>query len=116
MCVVDDDDSVRESLSELLKEQGFDARAFVSAEAFLASDCLDACKCLLLDVAMPGMSGPDLQRELRRRQINIPIIFITGGEARMRAQAMEAGALAFLDKPFDDEVLLELVRTALKGS
>jgi FixJ family two-component response regulator len=114
VCVVDDDDSVRESLTALLKEQGFEARGFASAEAFLASDCIDAAKCLLLDVAMPGMSGIDLQRELRRRQLNISIIFITGGDQRMRAQAMDAGAVAFLDKPFDDAVLLKLVRTALK--
>ena len=85
--VVDDDESVRESLPDLLREFGFAAEAFASAEEFLASDRIGAIRCLILDIAMPGMSGPDLQRELKRRARAIPIVFITahGGEA-MRPQ------------------------------
>ena len=75
--VVDDDESVRESLPDLLGEFGFAARAFSSAEEFLASDCVDQTRCLILDVAMPGMSGPELQRELKLRRQEIPIVFIT---------------------------------------
>ena len=80
VCLVDDDESVRESLPDLLKELGFAARAFSSAEAFLDSDSVDETKCLILDIAMPGMSGPDLQRELKPRHQEIPIVFITAVE------------------------------------
>ena len=75
--VVDDDESVRESLPDLLREFGFAVRAFSSAEEFLASDCVGQTRCLILDIAMPGMTGPDLQRELTRRRKEIPIVFIT---------------------------------------
>ena len=88
--VVDDDESVRESLPDLLKEFGFAARAFSSAEEFLASDCINQTRCLILDIAMPGMSGPELQRELKLRRREIPIIFITGQrEETVRPQVLE---------------------------
>src|SRR5437660_10391977 len=90
--VVDDDESVRESLPDLLREFGFAARAFASAEEFLASDCLDQTRCLILDVAMPGMSGPDLQRELARRRQEIPIVFITAhADVSVRPSLLEPG-------------------------
>jgi FixJ family two-component response regulator len=112
--VVDDDESVRESLPDLLGEFGFAARAFSSAEEFLASDCVDQTRCLILDVAMPGMSGPELQRELKLRRREIPIVFITGqrGET-VRPQVLEQGAIDCLFKPFSDTALLEAVNSAL---
>ena len=115
--VVDDDESVRESLPDLLKEFGFAVQAFSSAEEFLASDCVCETKCLILDVAMPGMSGPDLQRELMLRRKEIPIIFITahGGET-VRPQLLEQGAVECLFKPFSDTALREALNTALRTS
>ena len=112
--VVDDDESVRESLPDLLGEFGFAARAFSSAEEFLASDCVDQSRCLILDVAMPGMSGPELQRELKVRRREIPIVFITGErEETVRPQVLEQGAISCLFKPFSDTALLEAVNSAL---
>jgi FixJ family two-component response regulator len=112
--VVDDDESVRESLPDLLGEFGFAARAFSSAEEFLASDCLDRTRCLILDVAMPGMSGPELQRELKLRRQEIPIVFITGQrEETVRPQVLEQGAIECLSKPFSDTALLDAVNSAL---
>jgi FixJ family two-component response regulator len=112
--VVDDDGSVRESLPDLLKQFGFAARAFSSAEAFLASDCIDQTRCLLLDVAMPGMTGPDLQQELIRRRQAIPIIFITADrDMTIRQRLIEQGAVECLFKPFGDTALLEAVNSAL---
>ena len=113
--VVDDDESVRESLPDLLREFGFAARAFSSAEEFLASDCVRQTRCLILDVAMPGMSGPDLQRELTRRRQEIPIVFITahGGET-VRPRLLEHGAVECLSKPFSDTALLEAINAALQ--
>jgi FixJ family two-component response regulator len=113
--VVDDDESVRESLPDLLRELGFAARAFPSAEAFLASDCVGLTRCLILDVAMPGMSGPDLQRELIRRRQKIPIVFITahGGET-VRPRLLEEGAVECLFKPFSETALLAAVNAALQ--
>src|ERR1700722_6782200 len=106
--VVDDDESVRESLPDLLGEFGFAARAFSSAKEFLASDCLDQTRCLILDIAMPGMSGPDLQRELKLRGQEIPIIFITAStDPAMRPRLIEGGAIDCLFKPFSDTALLE---------
>src|SRR3954463_3699904 len=104
--VVDDDESVRESLPDLLREFGFDVQAFASAEEFLASKYLGETNSLILDVAMPGMTGPDLQRELKRRGQGIPIIFITahGGEAARR-RLLEQGAVACLLKPFSETAL-----------
>src|SRR4051794_25533951 len=104
--VVDDDESVRESLPDLLKEFGFEARTFSSAEESLASDWINRSGCLILDIAMPGMSGLDLQLELRRRGQKIPTIFITGQpDGALRTRAFEGGAASFLLKPFDETEL-----------
>jgi FixJ family two-component response regulator len=112
--VVDDDESVRESLPDLLGEFGFAARTFSSAEDFLASDCVDRTRCLILDIAMPGMSGPDLQSELKLRRREIPIIFITASTDRTaRPRLLELGAVECLLKPFSDTALLEAVNSAL---
>ena len=112
--VVDDDESIRESLPDLLKELGFAVRAFSSAEDFLASDCLDQTECLILDVAMPGMSGPELQRELTHRQSQIPIVFITANrDETTRSQLVERGATACLLKPFSEAELLGALNAAL---
>src|SRR5580704_11884142 len=108
--VVDDDESVRESLPDLLGEFGFASRAFSSAEEFLASDCVDQTRCLILDVAMPGMSGPELQRELKLSRREIPIVFITASrEETVRPRLLEQGAVECLFKPFSDTALLEAV-------
>ena len=113
--VVDDDESVRESLPELLGELGFAVRAFSSAEEFLASDCVAETRCLILDVAMPGMSGPELQRELKLRGQHIPIVFITAnGDEAVRPRVLAQGAVACLFKPFSDTALLEALNSALR--
>ena len=113
--VVDDDESVRESLPDLLREFGFAAEAFASAEEFLVSDRMNETRCLILDVAMPGMSGPDLQRELARRQRQIPIVFITAhGSEATRPQLIEQGAVDCLLKPFSDTALRQAIDTALR--
>jgi FixJ family two-component response regulator len=105
--IVDDDESIRESLPDLLRQFGFAAEAFSSAEAFLASDLLNETRCLILDVAMPGMSGPDLQRELKGRQKYIPIIFITASADRsVRSRLLADGGVECLFKPFSDTALL----------
>lgn len=115
--VVDDDESVRESLPDLLRELGFAAQAFASAEEFLTSDSLDTTTCLILDIAMPGMSGPDLQRELIRRRREIPIIFITAHtDEAERLHLLEQGAVECLFKPFSDSALLEAIQTALRAA
>ena len=112
--VVDDDESVRESLPDLLREFGFAVRAFSSAEDFLASECVDQTKCLILDIAMPGMTGPDLQRELKIRRQKIPIIFITAQrDETVRARLLEQGAVECLLKPFSDTALRDAVNAAL---
>ena len=114
--IVDDDESVRESLPELLRQFGFAAEAFSSAEAFLASDAVNDTSCLLLDVAMPGMSGPDLQQELTRRRRKIPIVFITAyGDGSLRPRLLARGAVECLLKPFSEGALLDAVRAALAG-
>jgi FixJ family two-component response regulator len=113
--VVDDDESVRESLPDLLRELGFAAEAFSSAEEFLASDCLGQTMCLVLDVTMPGMSGPDLQQELTRRQQEIPIVFITAHrDEGVRPRLLERGAVECLYKPFSDTALLDALNAALR--
>ncbi len=113
--VVDDDESVRESLPDLLREFGFAARAFSSAHEFLSSDYVDQTGCLILDIAMPGMSGPELQRELRRRHREIPIVFITGHkDESIRDRVLKQGAAGFLLKPFSDTALLTALNTALE--
>jgi FixJ family two-component response regulator len=112
--VVDDDESVRESLPDLLKEFGFAVRAFASGEAFLASDAIGAARCLILDLAMPGMRGTELQRELRRRDHDIPIIFITAhGDAADRPRLIRQGAADCLLKPFSETDLLRALSRAL---
>jgi FixJ family two-component response regulator len=114
--VVDDDESVRESLPDLLREFGFAAQAFASAEEFLASDRIDETNCLILDVAMPGMSGPDLHRELLRRKQEIPTVFITAhGSEATRPQLIAQGAVDCLLKPFSDTALREAIDTALRA-
>ena len=113
--VVDDDESVRESLPDLLRECGFVARAFSSAEAFLASEVISETNCLILDVAMPGMSGPELQQELSRRQQEIPIVFITAnGDQTVRPRLLAKGAVECLFKPFSEAALLDALNTALR--
>ena len=113
--VVDDDESVRESLPDLLRELGFAAEAFASAEEFLASDHIGRTRCVVLDVAMPGMSGPDLQGELSRREPAIPIVFITAQQDEgIRSRVLAAGAVTCLFKPFSDTALLDAVNAALK--
>ncbi len=114
VAVVDDDESVRESLPDLLGELGFDTRVFASAEEFLVSDSLGQTNCLVLDIAMPGMTGFDLQKELKVRGLNIPIVFVTAQkEETVRRRALEGGAVGFLLKPFSDTALLGALNAAL---
>ena len=113
--VVDDDESVRESLPDLIRQFGFCARAFSSAEAFLASDTLGETRCLLLDISMPGMSGPDLQQELTRRRQGIPIVFITATEDHtVRLRVLAQGAVECLFKPFSEAALFDALNAALR--
>lgn len=115
VAVVDDSDSVRESLPDLLQQVGFVVRAFSSAEGFLASEAADDTSCLILDVGLPGMSGPDLQQELTRRGSLLPIVFITAqGDTSLRPRLLARGAVACLFKPFSDDALLEAVEAALE--
>lgn len=114
--VVDDDESVRESLPDLLKEFGFSVQAFSSAEAFLTSRYLKQTKCLILDVAMPGMSGPGLRHELERQGLNIPTIFITAHADVLTRPNEVKGAAACLVKPFSDTALLDALKKALGNS
>ena len=116
LSVVDDDEMLRESLPDLLREVGFEARAFSSGHEFLSSKYVDETSCLILDVAMPGMSGLDVQQELKRRGQAIPIIFITGQKDEdIRKQALRQGAAKFLYKPFSDNALLDAVSEVLSG-
>ena len=113
--VVDDDESVRESLPDLLREFGFAVAAFSSAEAFLASDVVSETNCLLLDIAMPGMSGPELQQELIRRRQDIPIVFITAtGDGAVRPRLLAKGAVECLFKPLNEKALLDALNAALQ--
>ena len=101
----------------MLREFGFAARAFSSAEEFLSSDCLNQTRCLILDIAMPGMSGPELHQDLKRRGQEIPIIFITGQrDETVRARVLKQGAAGFLPKPFSDTALLAAIKTALHAT
>ncbi|HEX2342285.1 MAG TPA: response regulator [Vicinamibacterales bacterium] len=112
--VVDDDESVRESLPDLLRQLGFVSQAFSSAEAFLASEVVSETSCLILDIAMPGMSGPDLQQELIRRRLKIPIVFITAnGDKAVRPRLLAQGAVECLFKPFSEAALLDALNAAL---
>ena len=113
--IVDDDEAFRRSLDNLIRSAGFRACGFSSAEAFLESNQVGEADCLLLDVCIPGMSGLDLQGELTAANSDVPIIFMTAYESGdQRKQALEAGAVAFLNKPFDEEDLLNAIDTALK--
>ena len=115
--VVDDDESVREALPDLLRELGFSVQTFSSAEEFLASDHIGQTKCLILDIAMPGMSGPELQRELTLRRHEIPIVFITAhGDETVRPRLLEQGAVECLFKPFSDTALRDALHAALRGN
>ena len=114
--VVDDDESVRESLPDLLVELGYAVDTFDSAEAFMVSDLVDDTGCLLLDIALPGMKGPELQEELARRGIDIPIVFITANrDAAVRSRLMQRGAAEVLFKPFSDTALLDAITAAMAG-
>jgi FixJ family two-component response regulator len=114
VAIVDDDDSVRATLQELLRSAGFSSQGFDSAEAFLISGNKQETACLITDIRMPGMSGLELQARLNAERCKIPTIFITAhGDEEMRFQALRAGAVEFLPKPFDDEILIESVRAAL---
>ena len=113
--VVDDDESVRESLPDLLREFGFEAQTFSSAEEFLASESVADTNCLVLDVAMPGMSGPDLQQELKIREQSIPIVFITAArDASVRTRLLAQGAVECLFKPFEPADLVQALNAALR--
>ncbi|MGH9967158.1 MAG: response regulator [Pyrinomonadaceae bacterium] len=115
--VVDDDESVRESLPDLLREFGFEAQTFSSAEEFLASNSIADTNCLVLDMAMPGMTGPDLQRELTLRDQDVPIVFITAHrDASVRLRLIAQGAVECLFKPFEPTELLQALNTALRVS
>jgi FixJ family two-component response regulator len=115
--VVDDDESVRESLPDLLRQFGFAAQAFSSAEAFLGSGFVSETSCLILDIAMPGMSGPDLQQELLRRQRPIPIVFITAqSDETIRPRLIARGAVDCLYKPFSETALIDALNSALRTS
>jgi len=114
LSVVDDDESVRESLPDLLREFGFVSRVFSSAEDFLSSSSVDETSCLILDIAMPGMNGLELRQELGRRGQEIPIIFITGQrDETTRARVLKQHPAGFLLKPFSDTDLLAAIKTAL---
>jgi FixJ family two-component response regulator len=113
--VVDDDESVRESLPDLLREIGYSARAFSSAEEFLESDCLGETQCLILDIGMPGMSGPDLQQELTAQGKEIPIVFITAqSDESIRPRSLKQGAVECLFKPFSETALIEALSAAFR--
>jgi FixJ family two-component response regulator len=115
--VVDDDDSVRESLDGLFRSVGFIAKVFASAEEFLNSDHLRTTDCLILDVRMPGMNGIELHRHLIANNFEMPVIFITahGSDGEVRARALKNGALAYLDKPLSEDALLKAVDKALSS-
>lgn len=115
--VVDDDDSIRESLKGLLESIGFAVATFASAQAFLDSDCLTRSDCLILDVRMPGMRGPDLQLELAHRGSAVPIVFITAhSDEDIRPRVLKNGAVDCLLKPFSEEALLRAIRRAIPPS
>lgn len=116
VAIVDDDRSVQSALKDLMESAGLPARCFQSAEEFLEADERNQTACLVADIRMPGMSGLDLQAKLKAEGSRIPMIFITAhADAKLRMQAMKAGAIEFLSKPFDGEGLLQTVRAALKG-
>jgi FixJ family two-component response regulator len=113
--IIDDDESVRESLPDLVRQFGFAVEAFASAEAFLSSKYVNQTTCLILDVAMPGMSGPELQRELANRRRTMPIVFITAsGDRMIRGRLLAQGAVECLFKPFSETALLDALNAALR--
>ena len=115
VAIVDDDESVRESVPDLLRQFGFEVLAFSSGQAFLESDALDRTRCLILDIAMPGLTGPELQRELIRRGKDVPIVFITAsGDRAIRPRLLAQGAVDCLFKPFSEAALLAAVNAALR--
>ena len=117
VAVIDDDESVREALPDLLREFGFAAAAFDAAEAFLASDAIERIRCLILDIAMPGMTGPELQQELIDRGLRIPVIFITAhADASVRTGLLQKGAVECLFKPFGDQDLRDALDRAFAAS
>lgn len=117
VAVVDDDESVRESLPDLLRELGYEPLAFASAEEFLASDCVADARCLILDIAMPGMSGPELHRQLVSQGYTVPVIFITALAERSHPPGLlNQGAVACLTKPFSERELRGALTTALPGT
>jgi len=114
IAIIDDDEAMQDSLRDLMEAAGLAARCFGSAEEFLKSDLHCTAACLIVDIRMPKMSGLELQAKLKEEECNLPIIFITAhGDARMRIQAMRRGAVEFLAKPFDHQLLLRRVRSAL---
>lgn len=114
IAIIDDNESMQDSLGDLIESGGFEARCFGSAEAFLESDLHSRAACLILDIRMPRMSGLELQARLKEQGCNVPIIFITAyDDAEIRAQAMKAGAVEFLAKPFDHQLLLKMLRSSL---
>ena len=116
VAIVDDDSSIRTAVQDLLEAVSLPVQGFASAEEFLRSGNQLVTACLIVDIRMPGMSGLELQEKLNAEGCRIPIIFITAhGDEKMRAQALRAGAVEFLTKPFEDEVLIERVRTALES-
>lgn len=116
VAIVDDDESIRAALQGFMKEAGLPAQSFASAEEFLMSGDMTQTGCLVADIRMPGMSGLDLQARLNADRLRIPIVFITAhGDENMRMQALRAGAVEFLAKPFDEEVLLDCVRAAMEN-
>ena len=116
VAIVDDDESIRAALQGFMKEAGLPAQAFASAEQFLGDGDLNQVGCLVADIRMPGMSGLELQARLHAERHRIPTVFITAhGDANMRMQALRAGAVEFLAKPFDEEVLLDCVRAAMEN-
>jgi FixJ family two-component response regulator len=115
VAIVDDDELMRSALQGMMKSVGLASQAFASAEEFLKSGQHEQTACLIADIRMPGMSGLELQAQLNAEHRRIPIIFITAhGDEKMRMRALRAGAVEFMAKPFDDEVLLESVRAALE--
>jgi FixJ family two-component response regulator len=116
IAVIDDDESVRESLPDLLREFGFDAIVFDAAEAFLVSDAVSEVSCLILDITMPGMTGPQLQQTLIGKGLRIPVIFVTAhADATVRAGLLQKGAVDCLFKPFGDQDLRAALDRALTG-
>jgi FixJ family two-component response regulator len=116
IAIIDDNESMQDSLSDLIESGGFEAQCFGSAKAFLESDSHNRAACLIVDIRMPNISGLELQTKLKQEKCNVPIIFITAfDDAEIRAQAMKEGAVEFFAKPFDHQQLLKMLRHTVKG-